>query len=82
MFIEEVLETGCLTLRLSGRVVDLEVERLRVGSLDHSDVAPGPLVGLGQRVGPPVRPINLAAVHGDGEGMGQILMAPQNFNQP
>lgn len=69
-----------LTLWLSGWMVDLEVKRLRVGSLDHSDIAPSPLVCLSQRVGPPVRPVNLSAVHGDGEGMGQILMAPKNLD--
>ncbi len=71
-----------LTLRLSGRVVDLKVERLCVGSLNHSDVASCPLVCLGQCVGPPVRPVNLSAVHSDGEGMRQILVSPQNLNQP
>lgn len=65
-----------LTLRLSGRMVDLKVERLCVGSLDHGDVASRPLVCLGQRVGPPVRPVNLSAVHSDGEGVRQILVSP------
>lgn len=72
----------CLTLRLSGWMVDLKVERLCVGSLNHSDVASCPLVCLGQRVGPPVRPVNLSTVHSDGEGMRQILMSPQNLDQP
>lgn len=63
-------------------MVNLEVERLRIGSLDHGDVAPSPLVGFGQRIGAPVCPVNLAAVHGDSEGMGQVLMPPQNLNQP
>lgn len=58
-----------LTLRLSGWMVDLEVKRLGVGSLDHSDVASRPLVCLGQSVGPPVRPVNLSTIHSDGEGM-------------
>lgn len=63
-------------------MVDLEVERLCVGSLDYSDVAPGPLVCLGQRVGPPVGPINLSTIHGDGKGMRQVFVSPQNLNQP
>lgn len=70
------------TLGLSGRMVDLQVKRLRVGALDHGDVVSRPLVGFGQSVGPPVGPVDLAAVHGDGKGVGQILMAPQHFNQP
>lgn len=74
--------TWCRTLWLPGRVVDLQVEGLRVGALHHGDVVARPLVGLGQRVGPPVGPVDLASVHGDGEGMGQILVTPQHFNQP
>lgn len=70
------------TLGLSGRMVDLQVKRLRVGALDHGDVVSRPLVGFGQSVGPPVGPVDLSAVHGDGKGVGQILMAPQHFNQP
>lgn len=70
-----------LTLRLSGWMADLKVKRLCVGSLDHGDIASCPLVCLSQRVGPPVRPVNLSAVHSDGEGMWQILMPPQNLNQ-
>lgn len=70
------------TLGLSGRMVDLQVKRLRVGALDHGDVVSRPLVGFGQSVGPPVGPVDLSAVHGDGKGMGQILVPPQHFNQP
>lgn len=71
-----------LTLRLSGGMVNLEVKGLRVCSLHHGHVAARPLVCLGQRVGPPVSPVNLSAVHGDGEGVRQILVSPQNLNQP
>lgn len=63
-------------------MVNLEVEGLRVGSLHHSNVAARPLVRLGQSVGPPVRPVNLSAVHGDSERVRQILVSPQNLNQP
>lgn len=63
-------------------MVNLEVEGLRVGSLHHSNVAARPLVCLGQSVGPPVGPVNLSAVHGDGERVRQILVSPQNLNQP
>lgn len=71
-----------LTLRLSGWMVNLEVKGLRVRSLHYGHVAARPLVCLGQRVGPPVRPVNLSAVHGDSEGVRQILVSPQNLNQP
>jgi len=64
-----VCNTVLLTLWLSGWMVDLKVKRLRVGSLDHSDVASCPLVCLCQRVGPPVRPVHLPAIHSDGKGM-------------
>lgn len=74
--------SATLTLRLSGGMVNLEVEGLRVCSLHHRHVAARPLVGLGQSVGPPVGPVNLAAVHGDSEGVRQILVSPQNLNQP
>lgn len=63
-------------------MVHLKVKRLCVGSLDHSDIASCPLVCLCQRVGPPVRPVNLSTVHSDGEGMRQILMPSQNLDQP
>lgn len=56
-----------LTLWLSGRVVDLQVKGLSVGPLDHCDVASRPLVGLGQCVCPPVSPVDLSTVHGDGK---------------
>lgn len=70
-----------LTLWLSGRVVDLQVKGLRVCSLDHCDIASRPLVGLGQGVCPPVRPVDLSAVHGDGKWMRQILVSPQDLDQ-
>lgn len=70
-----------LTLWLSGWMVDLQVKRLSVGPLNDSDVTPGPFVCLGQRVGPPVRPVNLSSVHGDRKGMGQILVTPQYLNE-
>lgn len=75
-------QSATLTLRLSGWMVNLEVKGLRVRSLHHGHVAARPFVGLGQSVGPPVRPVNLSAVHGDGEGVRQILMSSQNLNQP
>lgn len=72
--------SGCVseerTLRLSGRVINLQVEGLCVGTLHHGDVVSCPLVRLGQRVGSPVGPVHLPAVHGDSEGVGQILMTP------
>lgn len=63
-------------------MVDLQVEGLRVGALHHRDVVSRPLVGLGQSVGPPVGPVHLPAVHGDGKGVGQVLVAPQHLDQP
>lgn len=71
-----------LTLWLPGWMIDLEVEGLSVGSLDHSDVASCPLVCLGQCVGPPVRPVNLSSIHGDGKRMRKVLVSPQNLDQP
>lgn len=63
-------------------MVDLQVKRLSVCSLDHRDIASRPLVGLGQGVRPPVRPVDLSTIHCDGKWMRQILMAPQDLNQP
>lgn len=77
-----VLVTAALTLRLSGWMIDLEIKWLGVGSLHHSDVGAGPLVCFGQCVGPPVCPVNLSTIHSNGKRMGQVFMAPQNFNQP
>lgn len=62
-------------------MVDLQVKGLRVGPLHHGDVASCPLVGLGQRVCPPVGPVDLATVHRDGEWVRQILMSPQDLDQ-
>lgn len=70
-----------LTLRLSGRVVNLQVKGLSVGPLDHCDVASRPLVGLGQRVCPPVSPVDLSTVHGDSKRVWQILMPLQDLDQ-
>lgn len=70
------------TLRLSGRVIDLQVKGLCVGALYYGDVVSCPFVGFGQSVGPPVSPVDLSSIHGDSKGMGQILMTPQDFNQP
>lgn len=69
------------TLWLSRRVVNLQVKRLCVCALHHSHVVSRPLVRLGQSVGPPVSPVDLTAVHGDGKGVGQVLMAPQHLDQ-
>lgn len=63
-------------------MVHLQVERLRVGPLHHRHVVSGPLVGLGQSVGAPVRPVNLSPVHGDGEWVRQVLVSPQHLDQP
>lgn len=71
----------CLTLGLSGRMVDLQVKRLCVGSLDHGYIVAGPLIGLGQCVGPPVRPVNLSPVHSDCEWVRQVFVSPQNLDQ-
>lgn len=70
------------TLGLSGRVIDLQVKGLCVGALDYGDVVSRPFVGFGQSVSPPVRPVDLASIHGDSKGVGQILMTPQHFDQP
>ncbi len=70
------------TLGLSGRVIDLQVKGLRVGALDYGDLVSCPFVGFGQSVSSPVSPVDLASIHGDGKGVGQILVTPQHFNQP
>lgn len=70
------------TLRLSGWVIDLQVKGLCVGALDYGNVVSCPFVGFGQSVSPPVSPVDLASIHGDSKGVGQILMTPQHFNQP
>lgn len=70
------------TLGLSGRVIDLQVKGLRVCALHDGHVVPRPFVGFGQGVGPPVRPVHLSSVHGDGEGVGQIFVTSQHLDQP
>lgn len=70
------------TLGLPGWVIDLQVKGLRVGALHHSNVVSCPFIGFGQSVSPPVSPVDLASVHSDSKGVGQILMTPQHFNQP
>lgn len=69
------------TQRLSGWVIDLEVEGLCVGALDNSDIVSGPFVGFSERVCPPVGPVDFSSVHGDSKGVGQILMTTQHLNQ-
>lgn len=64
------------TLGLSGWVIDLQVKGLCVGALDYGDIVSRPFVGFSQSVSPPVSPVDLPSIHGDGKGMGQILMTP------
>lgn len=70
-----------LTLRLSGWMIDLQVKRLCVGPLYHHNIVPRPLVGFSQCVSAPVRPVNLAPVHGDGERVRQVFVSPQHLDQ-
>lgn len=70
------------TLWLSGRVIDLQVKGLRVGALDYSHIMSRPFICFGQSVSQPVSPVDLASVHGHSEGVGQIFMSSQYFNQP
>lgn len=58
------------TLWLSGWVINLQVKGLRVGALDNGDVVSCPFVCLGQSVRPPVSPVDLPSIHGDGKGVG------------
>ncbi len=58
-----------LTLRLSRRMKHLKIKRLSVCSLDHRHILSCPFIGFGQSVGPPVRPVNLSSIHGDGKWM-------------
>lgn len=64
------------TLGLPGWVIDLQVKGLRVGALHHSNVVSCPFIGFGQSVSPPVSPVDLASIHSDSKGVGQILMTP------
>lgn len=70
------------TLGLSGWVIDLQVKGLCVGALDYGDVVSRPFVGFSQSVSPPVSPVDLPSIHGDRKGMGQILVTPQDLDQP
>lgn len=71
-----------LTLRLSARMVYLQIEWLGTGFLDHSHVGSSPFVGFGQSVGPPVCPIDIPTKERHGEGVREELVASKNFNHP
>ena len=68
------------TLGLAAGVEDLQVEGLGAGLLDHRHVGARPLVGPGQGVGPPVRPVHAAPEQGHGEGVRQELVAAQDLD--
>ena len=60
----------------------LQVERLGACFLDHCHIGPGPFVGPGQRVGSPVCPIHTAPEQAHSKGMRQVLVPPEDLNQP
>ena len=70
------------TLRLPARMVYLQVEGLGAGLLDDRHVVACPLVGPRQCVGPPVRPVDTAPEQGHGKRVRQVLVAPQDLNDP
>ena len=77
-----VKKKTALTLWLPAGMEDLQVKRLSTRLLDDCDIAPGPLVGSRQSVGPPVRPVDVPAEERHGEGMGQVFVAPEDLDDP
>lgn len=67
---------------LPAGVEDLQVKWLRAGLLDDRHILPRPLVGSRQSVGPPVCPVDAASEEGDGEGVGEVLVAPEDLDDP
>lgn len=61
---------------------DLQVKWLSTRLLDHCDILPGPLIGSRQSVRPPVRPVDIASEERNSKGMGQVLVAPEDLNDP
>lgn len=72
----------CFTSWLPAGVEDLQVKRLRAGLLDDRHILPRPLVGSRQSVGPPVRPVDAASEEGNGKGVGEVLVAPEDLHHP
>lgn len=69
-----------LTHGLPGGVIHLQVEGLGIGPLYHGDIVAGPLVGLGQRVCPPVRPVHLATIQCHCKRVRQELVSPKHLH--
>lgn len=70
------------TLWLSAGVEDLQVKWLCTGLLDDRHILARPLVGSRQSVGPPVRPVDAASKEGNGKRVGEVLVAPEDLNDP
>ena len=56
----------------------MQIERLRDGLLNDLAVGAIPLVGLHEGVGPPVGPVHMVPKHGDGERVGQVVVAVED----
>lgn len=67
---------------LPAGVEDLQVKWLRTGLLDDRHILPRPLVGSRQSVGPPVCPVDAASEEGNGKGVGEVLVAPEDLDDP
>lgn len=75
-------EVALLTLGLSAGVEYLQVKGLGASFLDHRDITACPLVGSGEGVGAPVRPVYAAPKEGHGKGVRQVFVAPQDLDGP
>lgn len=61
---------------------DLQIKWLSTRLLDNCDILPGPLIGSRQSVRPPVGPVHIASKERHGKGMGQVLVASKDLNDP
>lgn len=79
---KERSQISCFTLWLPAGVEDLQVKWLRAGLLDDRHILPRPLVGSRQSVGPPVGPVDATSKERNGEGVGEVLVAPEDLDDP
>lgn len=61
---------------------DLQVKWLSARFLDDGHILPGPLVCSRQSVRPPVGPVDVASEQRNGKGVGQVLVAPEDLDDP
>lgn len=61
---------------------DLQVKWLSTRLLDNCDILPSPLIGSRQSVRPPVGPVHIPSKERNSKGMGQVLVASEDLNDP